>query len=366
MSSRYLLCRPRGGLNDTLCQIERCWRYAERFGRHLIIDTQQSALFGDFSDYFEVIDQTVEITTSLHHELITHLNTLQCRPNYLAGRINSYSAKYEKGVGFVEIQLNQPTRFNTNETTDFEIDFDEPLLIYDNLGGGNDSFRLLERVQLSESIRSLVQYSIDTLQKPYAAVHVRNTDFGTNYQKLFRKIKTRVKKDRLLVCSDDPSVIEHATTYFRGHVLFFDGRQSSNDPSGALHRITSFDNNLARRQVVIESIIDLISLGSAQHLYMATIDGFLDYRLLIQTGRISYNPLPMYKLSGYSQLAAHICKNKGIIDQLLGISTDTQRENFAGTVTIVDLRPIYKRLFARAKRELRYMLTIIGITPARL
>jgi len=366
MSTRYLLCRPRGGLNDTLCQIERCWRYAERFGRHLIIDTQQSALFGDFSDYFEVIDQTVEISTRLDYDLIAHLNTLSCRPYYLAGQVDSYVTKYEKYNGFVDIQLNQPTRFNSNETTDFDLDFDESLLIYDNAGGGNDSFRLLERVRLSESIRSVVRYSIDSLQKPYAAIHVRNTDYGTNYRKLFRKIKGRVKIDRLLVCSDDPAVIEYATTYFRGDVLFFDGRQPSNDPSGTLHSYTSVDDKLARRQVVIESIIDLIALGNAKHLYLANIDGVLDFGLLRQAGRKSYKPLPMYTLSGYSILATHICKNKGIIDLLLGESTDKQRENNSGLVTIVDVRPISKRLFARAKRDIRSILTQIRMITPRI
>lgn len=129
--------------------------------------------------------------------------------------------------------------------------------------------------------------------------------------------------------------------------------------------IASVVDEDARRQVVIESIIDLIALGSAQHLYMATIDGLLDYRLLNQGGRIRYKPLPAHKLSGYSNLAANICKNKYFIDIWIGESTDNQRKSNSGLVTIVNLQPTWKRLNARLKRVIRSILTQIRMISPR-
>lgn len=53
--NRLLLCRPLGGLNDILCQIESCCRYAERFGRTVVVETDfhcTKSFRDDFSRYF--------------------------------------------------------------------------------------------------------------------------------------------------------------------------------------------------------------------------------------------------------------------------------------------------------------------------
>jgi hypothetical protein len=45
---RILLCRPQGGLNDTLCQIHRCIIYAFVHHRKLIIDTTRAGFLMNF------------------------------------------------------------------------------------------------------------------------------------------------------------------------------------------------------------------------------------------------------------------------------------------------------------------------------
>ena len=65
---KYLLCRPRGGLNDTLNQIELCWRYSEIYNRILIIDTEYLISTGisvKFSSLFEVLDRSKNIILDL-------------------------------------------------------------------------------------------------------------------------------------------------------------------------------------------------------------------------------------------------------------------------------------------------------------
>ena len=52
---RYLLCRPRGGFNDTLSQIFLCMQYAKKTNRKLIIDTTRSGLHDNFSSYFKTV-----------------------------------------------------------------------------------------------------------------------------------------------------------------------------------------------------------------------------------------------------------------------------------------------------------------------
>ena len=46
MSEQVVLCRPEGGFNDILCQIELCWRYADAHERVLVVDTAVTADVG--------------------------------------------------------------------------------------------------------------------------------------------------------------------------------------------------------------------------------------------------------------------------------------------------------------------------------
>ncbi|MEY3069700.1 MAG: hypothetical protein RLZZ456_1399 [Pseudomonadota bacterium] len=55
-SERYLLCRPEGGFNDMLCQIELCWHYAEANGRTLIVDSAVTGFGDDFATYLRPAD----------------------------------------------------------------------------------------------------------------------------------------------------------------------------------------------------------------------------------------------------------------------------------------------------------------------
>ena len=87
---KYLLCRPRGGLNDTLNQIELCWRYSEIYNRILIIDTEYLISTGisvKFSSLFEVLDPSKNIILDLSKTLLDNLNQLNTFPPSCKGRL---------------------------------------------------------------------------------------------------------------------------------------------------------------------------------------------------------------------------------------------------------------------------------------
>jgi hypothetical protein len=317
---RYLLCRPHGGLNDTLCRIELCWKYAEQFGRNLIIDTKKSSLFGDFDTFFEVItnNSNIKVYPKLDSDLLDHLNTLDCNPSILTGKVDTYSAKFKSGVGYVEEQTGHPTRFGSQRLKGLDTDRSEPLLIYEAGGGGTVSQEFLNRIKFTQEVSLEITTAIQKLQRPYHAVHVRNTDYRTDYKKLFKKIKKKGGSQRLLVCSDDLDVITYANDYFSGEILFFPDRIRSMSPSGALHTYGSYSDDDTRRRAVIDSLIDLIALGCSNHLFISSIIG----RGVASTLE-SKNQFKLYnKFSGFSNLALNLCQNQKTINHLLGLPDD--------------------------------------------
>lgn len=283
-TERYLLCRPHGGLNDTLCQIEKCWKYALKSDRVLIIDTRNSGLHADFSEYFEAKEKSLRFIFDTHPETLEFLNQLSCFPFELRGKLHCMDlATYRKPNLVLENNPRVQLTFN------FSKEYEETVLVHEQYGGGTLSFDLLEKIYIAPNVRVLVLERIAHLNGNYCAVHVRNTDLKTNYESLFRRILPETKNRRVLVCSDDAAVIEYARLYFPSGIL-----TSSEIPDtrgAALHYSAD------RKKHAIDAIVDLIALGKAEKLY---------FSVHAKGG-----------VSGFSRLAAHLSQNKYVIENLL-------------------------------------------------
>ena len=288
---KFLLCRPIGGLNDTLCQIEKCWRYAEKFGRTLIIDTLNSGLLAEFSEFFSPRNSLTKVHFSLSEKQLCFLDSLTCFPHFAQEKLRTYFAVYSIDVkNYVDRDTSELLTFN------FDKNYDELVLIHEQCGGGDLSFYLLNRISISENIRPIVLDRIQHLDHDYLAIHVRNTDYRTQYKDLFRDVYPSVNNKSLLICSDDAEVISHAKNFFTLSNVLTSSQtpQTGNKP---LHLSTTHSDDEQRKKATINSIIDLIALGRSTQLYFANV-----------TAGHS---------SGFSRLAMYLCQNKNIIDALL-------------------------------------------------
>jgi tetratricopeptide (TPR) repeat protein len=294
---KFLLCRPHGGLNDTLCQIEKCWKYAEKFGRTLIIDTLNSGLLAEFSEFFSPRNSLTKVNFSLSEQQLFFLNTLTCFPHSVQGKLRTYFAVHSINFGnYVDRETSVMLTFN------FDKNYDESVLIHEQSGGGNLSFNLLNRVSISENIRPIVLNRIQDIGYDYLAIHVRNTDYQTQYKDLFQDIYPSVTNKSLLVCSDDAEVISHARSFFTLSKILISS-QTSQTGSKPLHFSATHSDDEQRKKATTNSIIDLIALGRSTKLYFTNV-----------TAGHS---------SGFSRLAMYLCENKNVIDALLKLDTST-------------------------------------------
>lgn len=287
---RFLLCRPRAGLNDTLCQIEKCWKYALEFDRILIIDTRTSAIKAKFTNFFEPKVKSPRIIFDASKgNTFKVLNRLTCFPTEIRGRLDRLDlAKYSPEYS----PLNYVLRANTSipSTFDFSKDHAQAVLVHEQSGGGSLSFELLKKIRISSKIRPEVLDRISNFDGKYHAVHVRNTDLKTDYKDLFSRISPEVKGKRLLVCSDDPIVISYARSYFNSSEIL----TSSEIPDIGGKPLHLFGN---ARKSTIDTIVDLIALGKSEKLFFS----------FVSEGRPS----------GFSGLAGYLSQNKYLIDALI-------------------------------------------------
>ena len=297
VSERYLLCRPEGGFNDMLCQIELCWRYAETENRTLIVDSAATMFGDDFSAYFRTADgRNAEL--QLSKERLQQLNAASVFPVALQGRLADYEKIWsDQAWGFVDASSHEPLRFDAGRS------YPQTCLLHHQHGGGTVSLDALRRLRLQPVLAQYIRGRIAGLGSDYDAIHVRHTDYVSDVGLFFGTLLGRLAGRRVLVCSDNAEVIALARKTFKraeivtvsevpdlcGRPIHVHGR-AAGIPAGQLNR---------------DMLTDLFALAASSHLYVSRVaDG--------PGGR-----LPYQQLSGFSYLAAALNKRRRLLKALL-------------------------------------------------
>ena len=179
MRGRFVLCRPQGGLNDTLCQIEKSISYAEATERIVLIDTSYvepgaGYIKDKFSNYFDCSDPRIRLNSD---QMRDDLNALTVFPDFIVNNVDGYKAYYDPKAGnFVERKTKKLISF------DFSKDYSEDLVVHHACGGGNLGIYALNRLCLKHNISNELFARISQIKNGYTAIHIRNTDYKSDYK----------------------------------------------------------------------------------------------------------------------------------------------------------------------------------------
>lgn len=296
-SSRWLLARPRGGLNDVLCQVERCWRFAEKTGRELVFDTRDSGLLLDFHDVFTVReDVSSAIPHKLTPQLVTYLNTLSAFPKDTEGNVDGYSSYKDDNDEFHTLPSRSPLKFSLKR------DFAEDVVVYEGMGGGVASFCALSRISLQHWLVDRIIGGLSRLPSEYLSVHVRNTDMRTMYQDFLRKVQSTASPNMpIFLASDSQEVFAFARELFASRELHY--VHSERDRDGRpLHDASMVTSQQNRRERTGEMFEELFSLANGSELFFTNVEGGT-------------------RVSGFSRLASHLISRPALRSNLLSNST---------------------------------------------
>jgi hypothetical protein len=294
-AEKFLLCRPDGGLNDMLCQIGKCATYAEQHGRMLVVDAFATSFGDDLGRYFAPVDSSIVFANP---QILRQLETLDVFPRTLAGRVNAYRHQFSmEHRNWVTVDSNEPISF------DFTRDYDEPLLVHHARGGGNQSSDALQRLTLRRHMVEKFYARISIVGRNYAGIHVRHTDYRSDYVSFFQSLAGKVQQDRIVICTDSREVLEYGKAFFSQRVYSFAAIPHTG--GRPLHE----GNRLNKQVINTDAILDLITLARARSLFITKVS----------SGHYS----------GYSRLAAALNQNQPLVDALLG---RTRKTAVAGTV----------------------------------
>jgi hypothetical protein len=291
MMKKYLLCRPIGGLNDMFRQIIECVQYSKRFDRVLILDTYYKNT--GFMDYFDkyfyssdkgyVLNLSEDLLRTISSGNISPLKDLEnydvywndsnhrwCYLNTTSPATFDFTKQHEQNTLVHHWYPFWGEQWAVNRPTDFFNEF-------------------IFTEELTKNIFEIKKF----IPEDYVAVHVRNTDYQTDFMKLFNLLRPAFYKKNVLICSDDIKCIEYAKKHFL-HSNIFTVTESIDYDGKPLHTSTELDRFWVNRK----AIIDLYFLGNANTFYCGHM----------VNGRIS----------GYSALALYLNNNKVILQKLTG------------------------------------------------
>ena len=192
-NEKLLLCRAECGWNDVLCSIERCWDYASKFDRKLIIDSRFSAIQDHFWKYFEIKDHSPIIDYSLDYQKFDNLTVF---PKSIQGRVSSFVCEYSMTkFGYVDSQSQELIFFDNNT------DYDCQLLVHQQgwIGREMGSVSLMEKIKFTNMVKDEIKKRLSKLPESYIAIHIRHTDYTTNYEELIDSISESVKGKNILI-----------------------------------------------------------------------------------------------------------------------------------------------------------------------
>ncbi|MEO1562375.1 MAG: hypothetical protein AAFR98_02975 [Pseudomonadota bacterium] len=350
---RYLLCRALGGFNDQLNQINFCRKYAEKWDRHLIIDTRVTGLNRNFFSVFEQVKEA-EIPISDASDFPDDFyNSMEVYPNCLKGAFFNFEHEVlrilieGRTINLPVVTVDGVTEsLRISAKTDgtlFPIDnlpdFEEELVVHQSFGGGPEGVDALSFFRLRKDLADHIIGRLCALPQNLVSVHVRSTDMRGDFETFFKTLDQHIADEVLLICSDNRSVVESAKESFTSNKVM--SVSDVPDIKGrALHYRKDYIGSDASMR---DLFLDLLALASAPQLCMPIVH----YK--------SEKPM----LSGFSILADVLRTLPELQMQLLSAADQNLLEQFSshGPLAVPRSTEIMDKLAlkdARYEKLLRY------------
>ena len=300
MGDRFLLCRPQGGLNDMLSQVEACCRYAEQAGRIVIVDTAyagSSTFHDDFRNYFRSSQARLLLDPS---EAGCSFDEMTVMPEFLQGRVSGYTADWrprraphpspggQASSGWMDTKTGLPLSFKFNEGHPQE------LLVHHAEGRRDIALFALMRMTVPPRISDELKRRLDAIGPGYDAIHVRHTDYRSKYEEAIDGLR-KAPPRRLFLATDNAEVLQQFRDVLGVDRVFSFSWLPPNAGEPLHKTVLGVEDRFNRNR---DAIVDLLMLALSRRLILV---------------RLQDGP----GLSGFSQLANTLWSTKIALKHLL-------------------------------------------------
>ena len=264
---RFVLTRPFGGFNDMLCQLETAWRYCERYGRVMVLDSSDAGMLDDLTRYYSVLPAFRDRIVTLADVGWT-----------VTAGADATDCVDSAGTSVFARAWGRDAR------VDLAVDLADRVVLHASSGGGDLGVHFLEKLVLRDEVKAHLAERIAPLGGGYTALHIRNTDWETDYVSAFAAARRQIKGRKVLVCSDDSRALQYFDETYGGMCRFHTTSGLNNVDGRPLHYAEGRDVY----QTNLEMLTDVYALAMGRRICMVDTYGT--------------------KRSGFAVLAAHMLR----------------------------------------------------------
>ncbi|MDR2034361.1 MAG: hypothetical protein LBP89_06995 [Helicobacteraceae bacterium] len=182
-----------------------------------------------------------------------------CYPECLENDILNYETEYDRSVeNYVIKNFKIQLRFEMKKPRK------EIVLIHKLYGGGDASILAFSFLDLAPEVKAHIGKVVEKLGE-YDAVHIRHSDYKTDYKTFLYEIPNGDRK--IALCTDSYEVQQYAKSFFGDRVTCV---SDIPDTGG---RPLHGNENLDRYQTNLTALTDLFVLASAKNLYITRHKG---------------------------------------------------------------------------------------------
>ncbi len=274
-----------------MCQLEIVWRYCRKFNRTMVIDTRGSGMLDDLLGYYQ-------IKPCRDVRMMGVSDTgwdIRCENNEILGRSGD-------GAPLFERQWFQPHGFDLTQ------DHPDQVLVHPKHGGGDLGIFFMQRLIPREFVKAHLRAAIAPLGGDYLGVHIRNTDYSTDYVSAFAAMAHKIPGRTVVVCSDDSRAIAYFQDTY-GHQCTM---RTTSDMSNTHGKPLHYDTSRIARHSNLAMLTDLYALAMG--------------------GRMCMVDTANTKRSGFAVLAAHVLRRVYPLDHDRAFELGPRPPNYLASV----------------------------------
>lgn len=329
LATRYLLCRPLGGFNDALNQIQICLEYAREFERTLLLDLSVNPFVAEVLSFVKFSFDPGHFPVVIIEEPPDLLNGLSVFPSELEGRVTEYEAVLK--TGFTK-SLRFDKKTGAFLSFDFDSNYDHELLVHHCGGGGGLGHSFLANLEFTDAARREIRDRLSNLPAVFDFIHVRATDYSTDLTVLTRRLKRFRDIRNLYVATDNYDAFVYLKDHLPGVNLF------------SLSRNSDYRGKPIHRNV---------HQHASQELHFEALRVWVDICIAAMSRRFFYTNLHVpgqprrILISGFTILLRDVASASGRLTLLTGIDVDGKG--------VTEVRPLIGGGL-RARRFLRVLV----------
>lgn len=273
-TGRYVLCRPHGGLNDTLGVINDAWSLAEDTGRILVVDGRASTFARDLSIWFEPRERDARAILHPNPRIRRLLDAGTCHPEALTGRLDTSRIVEQEHETISWLEWRMPVDAETGTWLRLDLDqarfLDHDVLLHECYGGGMGSITALERLQLTaRAARRVHSRLTPVVGRSYVGIHIRNSDLQSDYRHFLTSVSGDLAGRYVLVCSDDGAVLRDAIDLLpRSRVITTSAPPTAD---GRPYQVSADMRRRRRDDIAIDALVDVFALAGATDVLAAPV-----------------------------------------------------------------------------------------------